>query len=265
VSGPALVSLVGAGPGDPELLTLRALRRLDAAELLLYDALVDPALLGLAPRARRFPVGKRAGRRGLAQQTIHSLMIGAARRGRRVVRLKSGDPFVLGRGGEEAIALARAGVPFEVVPGLTSAVAAPALFGIPVTHRGLAAGFVVVSGHAAAAYRPVLEAIPAGSLTLLVLMGLAERGRLAALLQARGWRPDTPAAIALGAGTAAGRCWRGTLADLARGEPTLTHELPGVIVIGQVVAVADSLARPAAPQAAPVDQNAIGTSSCRMS
>ncbi len=127
------VSLVGAGPGDPELLTLKAARRLAEADLVPYDALVSPETLGLAPRAHRFLVGKR------------------------VVRLKCGDPFVLGRGGEEAPALAAAGVPFEVVPGLTTAVATPAPSGIPVTHRGLASGFVVVSGHAEAAYRPILD------------------------------------------------------------------------------------------------------------
>src|SRR5512147_2946015 len=150
------VSLVGAGPGDPELLTLRALRRLREADLVLNDALVDAALLELAPTAQRFFVGKRAGRHSIEQDEIHRLMIRAAHRGQRVVRLKCGDPFVLGRGGEEALALDAAGVRFEIVPGVSAALAAPALAGIPVTHRGLAAGFVVVSGHAAPAYRPIL-------------------------------------------------------------------------------------------------------------
>ncbi|MCE9575415.1 MAG: uroporphyrinogen-III C-methyltransferase, partial [Deltaproteobacteria bacterium] len=131
---PGHVSLVGAGPGDPELLTLRALRRLREADLVLNDALVPTALVELAPQARRFFVGKRAGRHSIEQDTIHRLMIRAARRGDRVVRLKCGDPFVFGRGGEEALALADAGIPFEIVPGLSSALAAPALAGIPVTH-----------------------------------------------------------------------------------------------------------------------------------
>ena len=126
------VSLVGAGPGDPELLTLRAAARLREADLVLYDALAGREALALAPLARWFYVGKRARRRSIAQESIERLMIRAARRGERVVRLKCGDPFVLGRGGEEALALARAGVPYEVVPGVTSAVAAPALAGIPV-------------------------------------------------------------------------------------------------------------------------------------
>ena len=141
------VSLVGAGPGDPGLLTRTAVARLRAADLVLYDALIDPRVLKYARRAQRFFVGKRAGRHAMTQTAIHALMIRAARRGRRVVRLKGGDPFVFGRGGEEALALQRAGVPYDVVPGVTSAVAAPALAGIPVTHRGLASAFLVVSGH----------------------------------------------------------------------------------------------------------------------
>ena len=150
-----LVSLVGAGPGDPALLTRRAAQRLAEADLVLYDALVDRAALDLAPSAQRIFVGKRAGRPAVTQEFIIRLLIRAARRGRRVVRLKGGDPFVFGRGGEEALALSAAGLPFEVVPGVSSAVAAPALAGIPVTHRGMASGFVVVSGHAEEAYRPI--------------------------------------------------------------------------------------------------------------
>src|SRR5439155_18749684 len=122
-----LVSLVGAGPGDPDLLTRKAARRLAEADLVLYDALVDPAVLELAGQARRFYVGKRAGRPHVGQEQIHRIMIRAARRGARVVRLKGGDPFVFGPGGEEALALVAAGVPFEVVPGFSSSLAAPAL------------------------------------------------------------------------------------------------------------------------------------------
>ena len=148
------VWLVGAGPGDPELLTRKAARVLAEADLVLYDALVAPAALDLAPRAQRFSVGKRAGRPSMRQETIHRLMIRAARRGQRVVRLKGGDPFVFGRGGEEALALARGRRRrSRWCPASSRAVAAPALAGIPVTHRGLASGFVVVSGHAEAALR----------------------------------------------------------------------------------------------------------------
>src|SRR5436189_5452850 len=209
------VWLVGAGPGDPELMTRRAARVLGEADLVLYDALVDPRALDLAPQARRFPVGKRAGRPSIRQETINRLLVRAARRGARVVRLKGGDPFVLGRGGEEALALAAAGIPFEVVPGVSSAVAAPALAGIPVTHRGLSSGFAVVSGHAESAWRPILESLAPGSLTLVVLMGLGERRAIVSRLRARGWPARTPAAIVWAASRPDSLTWRGTLAELA--------------------------------------------------
>lgn len=234
------VSIVGAGPGDPELLTVRAVRRLAEADLVLYDALVSRECLALAPQARRFFVGKRAGRPGLDQGGIHRLMIRAARRGQHVVRLKCGDPFVLGRGGEEMLAIAAAGIPVEVVPGLSTALAAPALAGIPATHRGLASAFLVVSGHAEAAYAPIVENVPAGSLTLIVLMGLGTRDALMAALLRRGWAPSTPAAVMWGAGTAAARAWHGTLSELPKADAD-ADGLPGVIVVGSVVSVVRDL------------------------
>jgi uroporphyrin-III C-methyltransferase/precorrin-2 dehydrogenase/sirohydrochlorin ferrochelatase len=239
VSG--FVSLVGGGPGDPELLTVRAVDRLRRADLVLYDALTPEQLLELAPQAKRFYVGKRADRHSIEQEGIHRLMIRAAQRGERVVRLKCGDPFVLGRGGEEALALENAGVPYEVVPGLSSAIAAPALAGIPVTHRGLAAGFAVVSGHAASAYGPIVDAIAPGSMTLVVLMGVRTRGELAARLVARGWSADTPAAVVLGASHAGSTRWLGTLATLS--DATLdAAELAGIVVVGAVVELATQIA-----------------------
>lgn len=234
---PGLVSLVGAGPGDPDLLTRKGARRLAEADLVLHDALVTTEMLDLAGRALRCPVGKRAGRPSTSQQSIHRLMIRAARRGRRVVRLKCGDPFVLGRGGEEALALAAAGIPCEVVPGVTSALSAPALEGIPVTHRGMASGFLVVSGHAEKAYRPVLESLAPGSVTVVLLMGLRSRTATAGALLGRGWAPTTPAAVLLGASTPAARAWLGTLAELGPA-PLPETDLPGTIVIGDVVALA---------------------------
>jgi uroporphyrin-III C-methyltransferase/precorrin-2 dehydrogenase/sirohydrochlorin ferrochelatase len=237
VSG--FVSLVGAGPGDPELLTLRALRRLREADLVLNDALVPTALVELAPQAKRFFVGKRAGRHSIDQESIHKLMIRAARRGERVVRLKCGDPFVLGRGGEEALALRDAGVPFEIVPGLSSAIAAPALAGIPVTHRGLASGFAVVSGHAPSSYEPILASIAPGGLTLVVLMGLAQRAAIARALVARGWSATTPTAICLGASHPDAATWTGTLSSLA--DAPVDTELPGILVIGAVVSLHETI------------------------
>jgi uroporphyrin-III C-methyltransferase len=234
------VSLVGAGPGDPDLLTVRAARRLAEADLVLYDALTSAAARSLAPEARWFYVGKRAGRESIRQEAINGLLIRAARRGLCVVRLKSGDPFVLGRGGEEALALTEAGIPFEVIPGLSSAIAGPALAGIPVTHRGLASGFLVVSGHAESAYAPALESLAAGSATVVVLMGLGARPGVQRRLLAGGWDPATPAAIVQGAATAQAFRWLGRLDELAAA-PTL-EGAPGMLIIGAVAALAPRLA-----------------------
>ena len=228
------VSLVGAGPGDPELLTLKAARRLAEADLLLYDGLVPAAVTALATRAQHFSVSKRAGRPTVDQETIHQALIRGARRGKRVVRLKNGDPFLLGRGGEEALALRAAGIPFEVVPGVTAAVAAPALAGIPVTHRGLAAGFAVVSGHAAEAFDPILGAVAPGSLTVIVLMGLRNRGRIAATLLERGWPARTPAAVVLAASMPRMELWTGRLDELGTVPLDAPAGAPGTIVVGEV-------------------------------
>jgi len=246
------VSIVGAGPGDPELLTVKAVRRLEAADLVLYDALVSGEVLRHARRAHCFFVGKRAGRPSVKQETIQRMLIQAASLGKRVVRLKAGDPFVFGRGGEEVLALAEAGVPHEVIPGISSALAAPALAGIPVTHRGLAAGFTVVSGHAEEAYRPVLMAVRPGASTLVVLMGLGTRARLVELLLAAGWSPETPAAALLAASTPQAAAWIGRLADLP-GAPLPGAGGPGTLVIGPVVSLATASAQaglPAAPRPA---------------
>jgi len=237
----ALVSLVGAGPGDPGLLTRTALARLRRADLVLFDALVNPDVVALARRARRFPVGKRAGRPSMAQETIHALMIRAARRGQRVVRLKGGDPFVFGRGGEEALALRAAGIPFDVIPGVSSAIAAPALSGIPVTHRGVASAFTVIAGHAPASYEPVLDAIAPGAITLVFLMSIARQRDIAAALVARGWRASTPAAVVFAASREDADTRIGTLESLARGDGILDAERPGLIVVGDVVTVAAHL------------------------
>jgi uroporphyrin-III C-methyltransferase/precorrin-2 dehydrogenase/sirohydrochlorin ferrochelatase len=231
------VSLVGAGPGDPELLTRKAVARLRHADLVLYDALVDPRVLAIARRARRFFVGKRAGRHALSQQEIHALMIRAARRGQRVVRLKGGDPFVFGRGGEEALALDAAGIPFEVVPGVTSAIAAPALAGIPVTHRGLSSAFLVVSGHDADVFTRAVAALTPETITLVILMGVARRAALATELIDRGWRTETAAAIVANGSRPDQQVWRGTIGDLAADGVTLDGDAPAVIVIGDVAAL----------------------------
>jgi uroporphyrin-III C-methyltransferase / precorrin-2 dehydrogenase / sirohydrochlorin ferrochelatase len=240
--GGGWVALVGAGPGDPDLLTRRAVKRLEEADLVLYDALIDPEVLTLAGSAQRIYVGKRAGRPAMRQELINRLLVRAARSGRRVVRLKGGDPFVFGRGGEEALALVAAGIPFEVVPGVSSAIAAAELAGIPVTHRGVAAAFVVVSGHAPAAYEQVLTTLAPQSATVVVLMGLASAGNIAAMLAAHGWKPATPAAIIRGASTEGAELWTGTLAELATAVEESESDRPGTIVIGEVVRVGAMLA-----------------------
>jgi uroporphyrin-III C-methyltransferase len=231
------VSLVGAGPGDPGLLTRAAVARLRHADLVLYDALLDDRILRYARTAQRFFVGKRAGRHVMPQHAINALMIRAARRGRRVVRLKGGDPFVFGRGGEEALALQRAGVAYDVVPGVTSAVAAPAAAGIPVTHRGLASAFLVVSGHDDDAFTPAIGQLTPNGVTVVVLMGLGRSASIASALIDRGWSRGTPAAIIVDAWKPQQQTWRGTLDQLAADSVEIDASGAGTIVIGDVVTV----------------------------
>jgi uroporphyrin-III C-methyltransferase/precorrin-2 dehydrogenase/sirohydrochlorin ferrochelatase len=241
------VSLVGAGPGDPALLTRKAIARLRAADIVLYDALIDDRMLRYARKAQRFFAGKRAGGSGagrrleaMTQQTIHAVMIRAARRGRRVVRLKGGDPFVFGRGGEEALALQRAGVTFDVVPGVTSAIAAPTLAGIPVTHRGVSSAVLVASGHDAEAFDSSLSGVRPNAVTLVVMMGGGRAAAIAAALVDRGWLPQTPAAVVVNASAPNQEVWRGTLAGLSkgsRGSGFKSPDGPATIIVGDVVAL----------------------------
>jgi uroporphyrin-III C-methyltransferase / precorrin-2 dehydrogenase / sirohydrochlorin ferrochelatase len=230
-----LVSLVGAGPGDPELWTVRALRRVQEADLVLYDALIDAGGLRALTRGQCFCVGKRAGRASVNQETIHGLMIRAARQGKRVVRLKGGDPFVFGRGAEEALALALEGIPFEVVPGVTTAVAAPELAGIPVTHRGLASAFLVMAGHTGAILDRTLSGVRPNSVTLVVMMALGGRSEIASRLVAHGWLPETPAAIVCGASTPKAWTWTGSLMAVASVDPPTG--VPGVLIVGEVIEI----------------------------
>ena len=229
-----LVSLVGAGPGDPDLLTVRAVRRLAEADVVVHDALVSDAVLALAsPTAERIDVGKRPGR-GTAQDLINLLLVRLAREGRRVVRLKGGDPFVFGRGGEEAQALAEQGIACEIVPGISSAVAAPAAAGIPVTHRGLAASFTVVTGHRQHGETPIdWHALARVGGSVVVLMGVAQRGEIAAALIEGGLSADTPAAAVHRATTGEQTVVRCRLDELA----DALVESPAVLVIGAVAAL----------------------------
>jgi len=234
---PGAVSLVGAGPGDPELLTLKALRRLEAADVVVHDALVGDGVLDLVPEhVERIDVGKRPGRT-TPQEMISTLLVELAQQGRNVVRLKGGDPFVFGRGGEEAIELARAGFPVEIVPGITSSVAAPAAAGVPVTHRGIAASFTVVTGHRRAgepdADWTALAQLAAAGGTIVILMGVARRAEIAAALTVGGLPPDTPVAAVYSASTGAERVERLDLGELG----TAPLRSPSTIVVGAVAAL----------------------------
>jgi uroporphyrinogen III methyltransferase / synthase len=241
---PGRVALVGAGPGDPGLLTVRASRCLEEAEVIVYDRLVNPALLDLAPPdTLRIFAGKRAGAHCLPQAAINALLVHHAEAGRFVVRLKSGDPFVFGRGGEEALALAKAGIAFEIVPGISSAIAVPAYAGIPVTHRGIAASFAVLTGHEdpsktceAVDWRKLATAVD----TLVVLMAAATFPRIVGALLAHGRAPETPVALIRWGTTEAQEVRVGTLADIVK--RAQGFEAPVVAVIGEVVALRERLA-----------------------
>jgi uroporphyrinogen III methyltransferase/synthase len=246
-----VVALVGAGPGDPGLLTVRGRQWLRRADVVVYDRLVDPRLLEEAPRrALRIFAGKAHGHHARPQAEINALLIAHARRGRRVVRLKGGDPFVFGRGAEEAEALAEAGIAFEVVPGVSSAVAVPGRALIPLTDRRLASSFAVVTGHEAAgraASRVHWRALAHGVDTLVILMGMTGLRRIAADLIAHGRPPDTPIALIERGTTPAERIVIGTLADIADRALEAALAPPVVAVVGEVVRLRQTLA--AAPRA----------------
>jgi uroporphyrin-III C-methyltransferase len=251
---PGHVTLVGAGPGDPELLTVKAVKALRQATVVLVDDLVDPGVLRYVRRhARVVPVGKRGGCVSTPQSFIHKLMVAEARRGERVVRLKGGDPFVFGRGREELDALHTAGVAATVVSGLTAGIAGPAALGIPVTDRRCAPGVALVTGHAQAdaggdtpPAEPDWAALARSGLTLVVYMGVARAPALVNRLLAAGLPADRPAAVVSAAHTPRQRALRTTLGRLA--QDLAAHELasPAVLVVGDVVARGDALPLPEA-------------------
>jgi uroporphyrin-III C-methyltransferase len=236
------VVLVGAGPGDPGLITVRGLRWLRRAQVVVHDRLVAPELLEEAPaEALRIFAGKVAGRHCLPQGAITALLIHHARAGRLVVRLKGGDPFVFGRGGEEVLACRAAGVPVEVVPGVSSAIAVPAAAGIPVTHRGLASSFAVVTGHEDPAKPgPAVdwERLATAVDTLVVLMGTAALPAIARGLVAGGRDPDTPAALIHAGTTPAQEVVSCRLVELGEGGAPLPP--PTTVVVGGVARLASA-------------------------
>lgn len=237
------VYLVGAGPGDPKLITLRGAEILAEADVVVYDRLAAPALLELAPaHAERVYVGKEPGRSAMPQVDIEALLVERAEQGQTVVRLKGGDPFVFGRGGEEALACVRAGVPFEVVPGVTSAVAAPALAGIPLTHRGLATSFTVVTASTAHGDDVDLARVANAADTLVLLMAAGKLGETCEALIAAGRPPEEPAAIVQWAGTPEQRTVVGTLAELPALAAAVSIGPPATLVVGAVATFANELA-----------------------
>ncbi len=239
----AQVFLVGAGPGDPGLITVKGLTYLREADVVVYDRLVARALLGEARAdAELIDVGKNSGHHLVPQEEINALLIVKARAGKRVVRLKGGDPFVLGRGGEEAEALARAGIAFEVVPGVTSAIAVPAYAGIPVTQRGVASSFMVVTGHRARSTSPVTAhptRVAEKPETLIVLMAMENLSGVVADLLGTTWSRETPAAVIVQGTTPQQRTVVGTLGDIA--EKAQEVSPPAVLVVGEVVRLRERL------------------------
>lgn len=233
------MALVGAGPGDPALLTLGAAQALREADVLLYDALASDAVVAFArPQCERIDVGKRGGEHTMAQREIEALMVRYAKEGKRVVRLKGGDPFIFGRGAEEAQALHAAGVPFEVLPGITSATAAPAYAGIPLTHRESNAAFTVFTGHEdptkpESALDWAKLADP--NRTLVALMAMSNLDQIARQLMAHGLAPSTPSAVIQDGTRPSQRCVIGTLATIADDVRSAALHAPAVLVVGEVV------------------------------
>lgn len=233
------VYLIGAGPGDPDLLTVRGAKLLARADAVVYDALANDDLLGQAPAdALRIDVGKRAGGKGPSQEEINDILMELAGRADVIVRLKGGDPCVFGRGGEEALALSAAGVPFQIVPGVTAGLGALAYAGIPVTHRGLSSAVTFVTGHTAAkstAGDVDWDAIASVGGTVVVYMGLSRIDSVARRLVEGGRPPDTPAAI-IEAGTYAHqRTLIGDLESIAELSRAADAGRPALIVVGEVV------------------------------
>jgi uroporphyrin-III C-methyltransferase len=236
------VYLVGAGPGDPDLLTLRATNVLKRAGVVVYDRLANPKILAYAPvDAERIYVGKRPGQQSVSQHQINRILIAKAKEGKIVVRLKGGDPFIFGRGGEECEALAGEKIPFEIVPGISSALAAPAYAGIPLTHRNVARSFTVVTGHTKNnedLFRN-WEHI-AHSDTLVVLMGMKNLKKIISKLIFFGKAGDTPVAIVEKATSRHQRTVTGTLDNITEKAAFLSS--PATIVIGELAVLANSLA-----------------------
>ncbi len=239
-----IVYLVGAGPGDPDLITVRGVKCLRQAEVVIYDRLVTPELLDYAPpSAEKIYAGKSAGSHSLQQEAINALLVEKAWQDKIVVRLKGGDPFVLGRGGEEALALVEAGIPFEIVPGVTSAIAGPAYAGIPITHRGLATSFALVTGHRRHDKEDGLRQIPPlpQADTLVVLMTITNLSTIVERLLIEGKSPDTPAALIHRATTPRQKVLVASLENIVKRAKEEDIKPPSILIVGEVVSLRERL------------------------
>lgn len=236
------VQLIGVGPGDPDLVTQKAVKAIRAADVLVYDRLANPVLLDLNRVARRIDVGKKPGAHSKTQDEINAIIVEEALKGNRVARIKGGDPFVFGRGSEEGMVLRGNGIAFEVIPGVSSSIAAPMYAGIPVTHRKVATSFHVITGHEAEGDSSVDYATLAKLKgTLVFLMGFENLGRIVQGLMAGGKSPDTPAAVVMNGTRSNQRACYGKLATLPEEAVAAGLSSPSVIIVGDVVAVAGSL------------------------
>ncbi|MBC8336738.1 MAG: uroporphyrinogen-III C-methyltransferase [Anaerolineales bacterium] len=240
-SSSGIVYLVGAGPGDPGLLTLRGLECLQKADLVVHDRLANQQLLAHAPQAEIIDVGKKPDHHPTPQERINAILVEEAQKGKVIVRLKGGDPFVFGRGGEEALSLAKAGIPFEIIPGVTSAISVPAYAGIPVTQRGVACSVAFITGHCAGS-KPLdvdWQALSQGVDTLVFLMGVHSLKLIVTSLLKVGRSPETPIALIERGTLPEQKVVTGTLDNIL--EEAADIEPPAIIIIGKVVSLHPTL------------------------
>lgn len=241
---PGVVHIVGAGPGDPELITVKALKRIQSADVILYDRLVDNRLLDNAkPGAQLIYCGKAPGAHAMRQEQIHKLLIQHALKGKDVVRLKGGDPYIFGRGGEEAIALAEKGITFEVVPGITAALGSAAAFDIPLTHRGSSASVAFVTGSRCSdSESPIRwDMLAHGADTLVIYMGISQLEAIRTELLTHGKEAETPVAIVERGSNQGHRAVTGTLGTIHKLAASMKVGNPALIIIGESVRVREKL------------------------
>ena len=234
------VYLIGAGPGDPDLITVKALKALQSANVVMIDDLVNRELLQHAQNARVIEVGKRGGCKSTPQHFINRMMVALAEQGQTIARLKGGDPYLFGRGGEEVMALRTAGIPVEVIPGVTSGIAAPASIGVPVTHRELSHGVTFITGHTRDGESPDWRALVQGGTTLVIYMGMKRLGSITTELLAAGMAADTPAAAIHQGTLPQQRHVVSTVSMLPMAVQQEGLTSPGIIVVGDVVRLAYS-------------------------